>query len=93
MHQEIVTLRHLDWLPDFSEPCRLSPKISIGPAWFSVEEYKKHYEAAQKRAQEPKKKGFKWESELLHCYVLFAVNTGLRPDEAGAPSVPGYHDR
>ena len=52
-------------------------------AWFSAEEYKKHYEAARKRAQEPKKKGFKWESELLHSYVLFAVNTGLRPDEAG----------
>src|SRR6266699_3656026 len=25
---------------------------------------------------------YKWESEQLHDYVLFAVNTGLRPDEA-----------
>ncbi len=24
----------------------------------------------------------RWESEQLHDYVLFAVNTGLRPDEA-----------
>ena len=33
-------------------------------------------------AQEPKKKGFNWEAEQLHDFVLFAVNTGLRPDEA-----------
>jgi integrase len=25
---------------------------------------------------------YKWESEQLHDYVLFAANTGLRPDEA-----------
>jgi len=34
------------------------------------------------RAHEPKKKGFNWEAEQLHDYVFFAVNTGLRPDEA-----------
>ncbi len=28
------------------------------------------------------KKGFNCEAEQLHDYVLFAVNTGLRPDEA-----------
>ena len=91
MHQEIVTLRQtlktalrhgwLDRLPDFSEPYRSSPKISHR-AWFSPEEYKKLYEATRKRAQEPKKKGFNWEAEQLHDFVLFAVNTGLRPDEA-----------
>ncbi len=91
MHQEIVALRQtlktairqgwLDRLPDLSEPYRSSPKISHR-AWFSPEEYKKLYEATRKRAQEPKKRGFKWESEQLHDYVLFAVNTGLRPDEA-----------
>jgi hypothetical protein len=43
----------LDRLPDFSEPCRSSPKISHR-AWFSPEEYKKLYEATRKRAQEPK---------------------------------------
>jgi hypothetical protein len=63
IHQEIVTLRQtlktalrhgwLDRLPDFSEPCRSSPKISHR-AWFSPEEYKKLYEATRKRAQEPK---------------------------------------
>jgi integrase len=91
MHQEIVTLRQtlktalrhgwLDRLPDFSEPYRKSPKISHR-AWFSLEEYKQLYNATRKRAQEPKRRGFKWETEQLHDYVLFAVNTGLRPDEA-----------
>ena len=91
MHQEIVTLRQtlktavrhgwLDRLPDFSEPYRKSPKISHR-AWFSLKEYKQLYEATRARAQQPKKQGFKWEAEQLHDYVLFAVNTGLRPDEA-----------
>jgi integrase len=91
MHQEIVTLRQtlktatrhgwLDRLPDFSEPYRLSSKISYR-AWFSPEEYKKLCEATRKRALEPKKRGFKWEAEQLHDYVLFVGNTGLRPDEA-----------
>jgi len=91
MHQEIVTLRQtlktavrhgwLDRLPDLSEPYRSSPKISHR-AWFSPEEYKKLYEATRKRAHEPKQERFKWECEQLHDYVLFAVNTGLRPDEA-----------
>lgn len=78
-----TALRHgwLDRLPDFSEPYRSSPKISHR-AWFSPEEYKRLYQATRKRAQEPKKRGFKWEAEQLHDYVLFAVNTGLRPDEA-----------
>jgi len=91
MHQEIVTLRQtlktairqgwLDPLPDLSEPYRSSPKISHR-AWFSPEEYKKLYEATRKRAHDPKTARFKWESEQLHDYVLFAANTGLRPDEA-----------
>src|ERR1700680_4233820 len=91
MHQEIVPLRQtlktairqgwLDHLPDLSEPYRSSPKISHR-AWFSPEEYKKLYEATRKRAHEPKQARFKWESEQLHDYVLFAANTGLRPDEA-----------
>jgi hypothetical protein len=91
MHQEMVTLRQtlktalchgwLDRLSDFSEPYRSSPKISHR-AWFSPEEYKKLYEATRKRAQAPKQKRFRWESEQLNDYVLFPVNTALRPDEA-----------
>src|ERR1700688_3697104 len=91
MHQEIVTLRQtlktalrhgwLDHLPDLSEPYRSSPKISHR-AWFSPEEYKKLYEATRKRAHKPKRVRYRWESEQLHDYVLFAANTGLRPDEA-----------
>jgi integrase len=91
LHQEIVTLRQtlktairhgwLERLPDLSEPYRASTKISHR-AWFSPEEYKRLYEATRKRAQEPKKARYKWESEQLHDYVLFMANTGLRPDEA-----------
>jgi integrase len=91
MHQEIVTLRQtlktairhgwLDRLPDLSQVYRSSAKISHR-AWFSPEEYKKLYEATRKRAHEPKNVRYKWESEQLHDYVLFAANTGLRPDEA-----------
>src|SRR6266851_5182056 len=33
-------------------------------------------------AHEPKMARYKWQSEQLHDYVLFAANTGLRPDEA-----------
>jgi integrase len=91
IHQEMVNLRQtlktavrqgwLDHLPDLSEPYRSSPKISHR-AWFSPEEYKKLYEATRERAHKPKLKRYKWESEQLHDYVLFAANTGLRPDEA-----------
>jgi integrase len=91
LHHEIVTLRQtlktavrhgwLDHLPDLSEPYRASSKISHR-AWFSPQEYKQLYEATRKRAHEPKQARYKWESEQLHDYVLFAANTGLRPDEA-----------
>jgi len=93
MHQEIVILRQtlktavrhgwLERLPDLSEPYRSSPKISHR-AWFSPEEYKQLYEATRKRAHEPKQERYGWASEQLHDYVLFGVNTGLRPDEAWA---------
>ncbi|MGD0480886.1 MAG: phage integrase SAM-like domain-containing protein [Terracidiphilus sp.] len=91
MHQEIVTLRQtlktavrhewLQYLPDLSEPYRASGKISHR-AWFSPEEYKRLYEATRKRMQHPKNPRYKWDCEQLHDYVLFAANTGLRPDEA-----------
>jgi integrase len=90
MHQEIVILRQtlktavrhgwLERLPDLSEPYR-SSKISHR-AWFSFEEYKQLYEATRKRAHEPKQERYRWGAEQLHDYVLFGVNTGLRPDEA-----------
>ena len=91
LHQEMVALRQtlktalrqgwLDRLPDLSESYRSSPMISH-PAWFSAEECQQLYEATRKRAHEPKQERYRWESEQLHDYVLFAVNTGLRPDEA-----------
>lgn len=91
MHQEIVTLRQVmktalrhNWithLPDMTAPYGASGKVSHR-AWFSPEEYKQLYTATRKRAHEPKLPRYKWESEQLHDYVLFMVNTGLRPDEA-----------
>jgi integrase len=91
MHQEIVVLRQVlktalrhDWLdalPDLSQPYKANSKISHR-AWFSPEEYKLLYEATRDRVDNPRRRGFKKYYEELHDYVLFMVNTGLRPDES-----------
>jgi len=91
LHQEIVCLRQvlktgqrhgwLPFLPDISPPYKSSPKIRHR-AWFSPEEYTRLYEATRERAKNPKKERWRSASENLHDYVLFMVNTGLRPDEA-----------
>jgi integrase len=90
MHSEMVTLRQVlktanrkGWitgLPDMSTPYKSSGKISRR-AWFSPEEYKRLYEATRERARNPKNERWRAECEQLHDYVLFMVNTGLRPDE------------
>lgn len=92
VHQEIVCLRHvlktaqrqgwIKFLPDLSPAYKASGKISHR-AWFSPDEYKTLYSATRKRADDPPKPRWKWECEQLHDFVLFMVNTGLRPDEAG----------
>jgi integrase len=91
LHNEIVCLRQVlktanrkGWigaLPDMSAPYRASGKISHR-AWFSPDEYKRLYQATRERAKNPKKERWRAECEQLHDYVLFMVNTGLRPDEA-----------
>lgn len=91
LHHEIVTLRHvlktaqrqgwIKFVPDLSPPYKASGKISHR-AWFSPEEYKRLYNATRERAENPPKPRWKWECEQLHDFVLFMVNTGLRPDEA-----------
>jgi integrase len=91
LHHEIVTLRHvlktaqrhgwLKFLPDLSAPYKASGKIAHR-AWFSPEEYKQLYQATRRRAEDPPKPRWKWECEQTHDFVLFMVNTGLRPDEA-----------
>jgi integrase len=91
LHQEIVVLRQvlktanrhrwLDYLPDLSSPYGVSGKISHR-AWFSPEEYKQLYEATRDRAKNPRKERWRKASENLHDFVLFMVNTGMRPDEA-----------
>lgn len=90
-NQEIVTLRQIlkaanrngliSALPDMSAPYRASGKVSHR-AWFSPEEYKRLYEATRERARNPRNERWRGECEQFHDYVLFMVNTGLRPDEA-----------
>jgi len=90
LHKEIVCLRQVlktasrhGWItaiPDMSTPYRKSGKVSHR-GWFSPEEYKQLYEATRERARNPLKERWRLESETLHDYVLFMVNTGLRPDE------------
>jgi integrase len=92
IHHEIICLRHVlktaqrqGWIthiPDVSAPYKGSGKISHR-AWFSPDEYKQLYTATRKRAADPPKPRWTWECEQLHDFVLFMVNTGLRPDEAG----------
>lgn len=91
LHQEIITLRHvlktaerhgwLDYLPNISPPYKASGKISHR-AWFSPEEYKQLYKATGDRAKNPIRERWRSACEDLHDYVLFMVNSGLRPDEA-----------
>lgn len=91
LHQEIVCLRQvlkfarrhgwLELMPDLADPYRASSKISHR-AWFSPVEYQQLYEASRERAQNPLKERWRTACEDLHDYILFQVNTGLRPDEA-----------
>lgn len=91
LHGEIVVLRQVlkmanrnGWisaLPDMSAPYKASGKVSHR-AWFSPEEYKRLYQATRERAKNPPKERWRGECEQFHDYVLFMVNTGLRPDEA-----------
>lgn len=91
LHQEIVCLRQvlkfarrhgwIELLPDLADPYRAPSKVSHR-AWFSPTEYKRLYEAARERAKYPKKERWRSACEDLLDYILFQVNTGLRPDEA-----------
>ena len=90
IHNEVVTLsmvlktaqRHgwVDTLPDLSDPYRRQTKIERRP-WFTPNEYKLLYRATRQNAAEPKSPRYAWHAEQLHDFVLFAANTGLRPDE------------
>lgn len=90
LHQELVCFRQTlkfanrhGWmpaLPDMSAPYRGSNKVSHR-AWFSPEEYKALRDATRDRAKNPKKERWRTAGEDLLDYILFQVNTGLRPDE------------
>lgn len=91
MHHEIVTLRQVlklairyGWLgalPDLSDPYRASSKVSHR-AWFSPDEYKKLHTATRENAKRAAGQAWQKSAEQLHDFILFMVNTGLRPDEA-----------
>ena len=91
MHKDIVLIRQvfktakrygwIEHLPDFTVPYKTSGKISHR-AWFSPTEYKQLYEATRDRARHPRNERWRKASENMHDFVLFMVNTGLRPDEA-----------
>ena len=91
IHKEIVCLRQvlktasrngwINGLPDMSAPYKASGKISHR-AWFSPAEYQRLHDASLDRARNPKRDRWKGECEQFHDYVVFMVNTGLRPDEA-----------
>jgi integrase len=93
MHQEIVAIRQVlktakrhgwvDHVIDMSMPYKAAGKITRR-AWFSPEEYRQLYEGTRDRIANPRHNRGRWvkEAENLHDYVLFMVNTGLRPDEA-----------
>jgi integrase len=91
LHQERVAIRQvlksahrrgdLAQMPDLSQPYRSNVKISHR-AWFSLEEYKQLYNATRDRIRNPLNNKYSDDYEDLHDYVLFMVNTGLRPDES-----------
>ena len=91
LHQEIVCLRQIltvaeshGWIkavPTVTPRYKSSGKVSHR-AWFSPAEYKTLRDATRERAAHPSRERYREGWETLHDYVLFMVNTGLRPDEA-----------
>lgn len=90
IHNEIVTLnmvlktaqRHgwIEHMPNLSDPYRRQTKIEHRP-WFTPKEYKQLYQSTRDNAANPQRPNLAWYAEQLHDFVLFAANTGLRPDE------------
>jgi integrase len=90
MHMDIVCLRlvlkcakrhgMITHLPDLSEPYKKSKKVRARP-WFSPDEYRQLYEATRERHLAETQDRMREAALDLHDLVLFAGNTGLRPDE------------
>ncbi|ADU13157.1 tyrosine-type recombinase/integrase [Asticcacaulis excentricus] len=91
LHQEIVCLRQIltvaeahGWIkavPTVTPRYKASGKVTRR-AWFTPAEYKRLRDATRDRAANPGRERYRPHWELLHDFVLFMVNTGLRPDEA-----------
>lgn len=90
LHDEVVTLRQvlkvairygwIDHLPDLSQPYGAQGKVVHRP-WFSPKQYEQLYKATRLNIKEQKNNMHKRHAKDLHDMVLFAANTGLRPDE------------
>jgi len=90
LHDEVVTLRQvlkvairygwLDHLPDLSQPYGAQGKVVHRP-WFSPKQYEQLYKATRQNVRDQKNSLHREHAEDLHDMVLFAANTGLRPDE------------
>lgn len=91
MLQEIVIVRQVlkyaeghGWIKFV--PSLSLPYLTLGKrgrrAWFSPEEYEQLRKATRRRITEGTRPGWKSHYEDLHNFVVFMVNTGLRPDEA-----------
>ncbi len=77
-----TAMRHkkLDRLPSLKNPYRKSKKVKRR-ARFTLEEYKKLYKGIRAKIPTVEARSL-WGWEQLYDYVLFMVNSGLRPDEA-----------
>ena len=76
-----VAIRYgwLDHLPDLSQPYGAQGKVVHRP-WFSPKQYEQLYKATRTNITVVRPKD-KDHAADLHDMVLFAANTGLRPDE------------
>ncbi len=89
LHDEVVTLSQVlkvairyNWLqhlPDMSQPYGAQSKVVHRP-WFSPKQYEQLYKATRQNVAATGGR-HKKQAEDLHDMILFAANTGLRPDE------------
>jgi len=70
----------IEVVPDMSAPYSRSTKVVARP-WFSPEEYRRLVDVARDRAKNPKSENHRKDGEDLFDQILFAANSGLRPDE------------
>lgn len=68
----------IEQVPDLTDPYRRQSKVERRP-WFTPKEYRQLCEATRVNTRSPERPRYTWHAEQLHDFVLFMVNTGLRP--------------